>query len=142
MQKNTLEIWEKNHFIEIINELKFEKIEISYENIPKIIEAMSFDKRSKRNPEKCPYYKQNPPTHCHPIKDLNCLLCACPNYNSKILEGGCYINSKGGKYVYHKNLPAGRVWDCSDCQVNHSKKEVEKYLIENLKKLIDISNSI
>ena len=104
MQKNILEIWGKNHFIEIINELKSEKIKLSYENIPKIIEAMTFNKRNKRNPEQCPYYKQNPPTPCHPIKDLNCLLCACPNYNSRTLEGGCNINSKKGKYIYHKNI--------------------------------------
>lgn len=142
MEKNILKIWGENHFIEVIKELKSEKIELSYENIPEIIEAMSFYKRRRRNPEKCPYYKQNPPTPCHPIKDLNCLLCACPNYNSKTLEGGCDINSKKGKYVYHQNLPMGKVWDCSDCQVNHSKKEVKKYLIKNLEKLINLSNSM
>ena len=142
MQKNILKIWEKKHFMEIIKELQSEKIELSYENIPEIIEAMSFYKRSRRNPEKCPYYQQNPPIACHSINELNCLLCACPNYNSKTLEGGCNVNSKKGKYVYHQNLPMGKVWDCSDCQVNHSKKEIKKYLERNLEKLIDISNSM
>ncbi|MCX6750770.1 MAG: hypothetical protein NTZ83_04895, partial [Candidatus Pacearchaeota archaeon] len=117
-------------------------IDISYENIPNIIEAMSFDKRSKRNPEKCPYYQKNPPRPCHEVKELNCLLCACPNYNSKELEGGCTINSKRGEWFYHQNLPAGRVWDCSDCNVNHSKKEIENYLKKNMEKLTDLANSI
>src|SRR4030042_811398 len=131
MEKNILQIWEDNHFTEIVRELKSEGIDISYENIPDIIEAMSFDRRSKRNPEKCTYYQENPPRQCHEIDGLNCLLCACPNYNSKDLEGGCRINSKNGKWTYHPNLPAGRLWDCSDCRINHSEKEIEKYLTKN-----------
>ena len=142
MEKNALQIWEENHFIEVVRELKSEEIEISYENIPKIIEAMSFDKRSRRNPEQCPYYRKNPPTPCHKIKDLNCLLCACPNYNSKSLIGGCKINSKKGNIYEDKNIPLGKVWDCSDCLINHSKKEVKKYLEKNLGKLIEIYNSM
>jgi len=142
MEKNILQIWEDNHFSEIVKELKSENIAISYENIPKIIEAMSFDRRSKRNPEKCPYYQKNPPSPCHKIDDLNCFLCACPNYNSKELEGGCLINSKKGEWFYYKSLPAGRVWDCSNCNVNHSKREVENYLMKNIEKLIKISESL
>jgi Zn-finger protein len=140
MEKNVLQLWEEKHFSDIVRELKSENINISYENIPKIIEAMSFYRRSRRNPEKCPYYQENPPHPCHELDNLNCLLCACPNYNSKELEGGCMINSKKGKWTYHQNLPSGRVLDCSDCNVNHSKKEVENYLKKNMEKLIALSD--
>jgi len=142
MEKNILQVWEDKHFVEIVHELRLEKIDISYENILKIIEAMSFERRARRNPEKCPYYQGPSLQSCHNIKDLNCLLCACPNYNSKELEGGCRINSKYGKWTYHPNLPAGRVFDCSDCKINHSKREIEKYLTKNLGKLIALSNLI
>jgi Zn-finger protein len=142
MDKNILQIWEDYHFMEIVKELKSENISISYENIPRIVEAMSFNKRSRRNSEKCPYYKEEPLHSCHNMNNLNCLLCACPNYNSKELEGGCVINSKKGKWTYHENLPAGRVWDCSDCKINHSKEEVEYYLKKNIEKLIKLYISI
>ena len=34
MQKNVLQIWEENHFKEVVKELISENIEISYENMP------------------------------------------------------------------------------------------------------------
>jgi Zn-finger protein len=137
MPENILEIWEKNHFIEVAKELKSENIGISHENIPAIIDAMGFERRSKRNPEKCPYYRMSPPRPCHGgIKDFNCLLCACPNYDSRTSAGGCMINSKKG-HIYND-----KVWDCSDCKINHSRGEVEEYLRKNLGKLIDIYYSI
>jgi Zn-finger protein len=39
-----------------------------------------------------------------------------------------------GRFYFHRNLPEGKVWDCSDCPTNHSPKEVEKYLRENMGK--------
>ena len=136
MKKNILKTWAEDHFKEVLTELKSEGIELKKENIPRIIEHMSFKKRSKRNPNKCPYYQKQPPKPCYNLKDLNCLLCACPNYNSDILEGGCKINSKKGKWAYHNNLPKGKVWDCSKCEINNTPKEVEEYLLKNLEKLI------
>ena len=127
MALNLLQKWEIKHKEKIQKELKKENIELTIENIPKIIEQTSFKIRSKKYPYECPYYQTK--KSCHPeIKDLNCFLCACPNYESSKLEGACKIQSKKGKFVYHQNLPKGKVWDCSDCTINHSQKEVEKYL--------------
>ena len=100
---------------------------------------MSFKNRSKRDPSQCPYYQKEPPQPCHDIEDLNCFLCACPNYNSNILKGGCNINSKKGGY---NNLPEGKVWDCSNCKINHTPKEVEEYLLKNLERLVEISDKL
>ena len=134
---NILEKWEKYHFNEILKELEAEKIDLIPKNISKIIIETSFKIRSRKHPNKCPYYQSN--TSCHPeIKGLSCFLCACPNYDSSIQEGGCKINSKKGKFTYHKNLPLGRVWDCSDCTINHSPKEIKNYLTKNLNKLKNI----
>ena len=134
---NILEKWEKYHFKNILKELKKENIELIPKNISKIINQTSFEVRSKKYPNKCPYYKLKTP--CHPeVKNLNCFLCACPNYDSSTPEGGCDINSKDGKYAYHKNLPMGRVWDCSDCSINHSPNEVKNYLTKNLDRLKNI----
>ena len=131
---NILQKWEKSHRKEILKELKKAGIELTLENIPKIINQTSFKIRKKKYPRKCPDYITN--KSCHPeIKDLNCFLCACPNYQSDLLEGGCKINSKKGKYHHHPNLPKGKVWDCSNCSINHTPKEVEKYLRKNISKL-------
>lgn len=129
---NFLQEWESQHRKNILEELKAAKIEILVENISEIIEETSFMVRSKKYPEKCPYYQQE--KTCHPeIKDLSCFLCACPNYESHKLVGGCKINSRKGRFHSHQNLPDGKVWDCSYCNINHHPEEVRKYLIEHIR---------
>jgi len=125
-----LKQWEQSHFRKIANELKQLNIPLTKENIPEIIQATNFQERSKRQPDECPYYQQGKP--CHPIPNLNCLLCACPNYNSNSEMGACRINSPQGKYHYHENLPKGKVWDCSNCQNNHTPNDVKTWLEENI----------
>jgi Zn-finger protein len=138
---NILQKWELYHRSEILKEIKQAGIELAIKNIPEIINETSFKIRSIKHPNKCPYYLKN--ISCHPeVKDLNCFLCACPNYKSQNLEGGCKINSRFGKWTYHQNLPKGRVWDCSYCPTNHSPKELEEYLKENIKKLKKLSEEI
>lgn len=134
MNLNILQKWEIKHRRKILSELEGARIEIIIENIPKIIRETSFEIRSKKFPDKCPYYKTG--KSCHPeIKDLNCFLCACPQYEPEKIDGGCKINSKKGKWTYHPNLPKGKVWDCSDCNYYHTPSSVEKFLKENIEKL-------
>jgi Zn-finger protein len=131
---NFLQEWEKGHYKKIFRELKEAGILPNIKNLDLIIKETSFETRSKKYPKECPYYIIG--TSCHPeVKDLNCFLCACPNYESYKEEGGCKIDSKKGKWHYHKNLPKGKVLDCSGCNIYHSKKEVEAYLRDNLDKL-------
>jgi Zn-finger protein len=127
---NRLQTWEEEHRQSILQELEEAGIKFSAENIDLIIEETSFRVRSVKHRKKCPYYyEKDPPESCYPsIQDLNCFLCACPNYASEKLDGGCRINSRFGKMKHHPNLPAGRVWDCSDCPVNHTPREVKDYL--------------
>ena len=134
MSKNLLQRWEEHHKKEILKELKQAGIELTIQNIPRIINETSFKVRSKKYPEKCPYYKHS--YSCHPeIKDLNCFLCACPQYISESEQGGCKIDNINGKWQYHNHLPKRRVWDCSDCKAYHHPKEVEKYLKDNIDNL-------
>lgn len=131
---NLLQQWENEHRKDILDSLKKAGIDLTLENIPEIIEETSFKTRSEKYPEKCPYYQLG--YSCHRVvSDLNCFLCACPNYESGCLEGGCKINSPKGKFHVHPNLPMGRVWDCSACAVNHSPDEIKRYLIEHISDL-------
>ncbi|HRZ85278.1 MAG TPA: cysteine-rich small domain-containing protein [Candidatus Paceibacterota bacterium] len=130
---NFLKDWENYYRKSILEELKEAGVDFSSENISKILEEISFRVRSKKYSDKCPYYSQG--VSCHPeVDDLNCFLCACPNYESSNLVGGCKINSIQGKFTFHPNLPEGKVWDCSDCSVNHSSDEVRRYLERILNK--------
>jgi len=136
---NLSQKWEKTQLEKRLRELKKAGIELTLENIPRIIEEMSFRVKSKKQQDDCPYYRTEKP--CHPeIKELNCFLCACPQYESFKLEGGCKIKSKLGKWAYHKHLPAGKVWGCSNCAAYHHPKSVEIYLRKNINKLREISS--
>ena len=131
---NLLQQWKINKMQDSLSILKKEGISLTLENIPCIIEEMSFRVRSKKHPEECPYYPKG--TSCHfEVENLNCFLCACPNYESDKLAGGCKINSQKGRVHFHPNLPEGRIWDCSDCNINHTPDEIRRYLTKYISEL-------
>jgi len=130
---NYLEKWEEYHFKKILKELKQTNISFTLENILEIINQTSFLIRSEKYPNECPYYPERKP--CHNVLKLNCFLCACPEYKKEKNEGGCGLDSKLGKWHYHPNLPAGKIWDCSDCPTPHYPEYIKDYLIKNLDKL-------
>jgi Zn-finger protein len=134
--KNNLQNWEIFHLKQIFSELKEADLDLTPENISHILKQTSFEVRSKRYPDRCPYYQKNPPTPCHlEVNDLNCFLCACPEYDNTTHEGRCKMGSRMGKWYYHQALPQGRVWDCSDCPTPHFPDYVEKFLIQNIERL-------
>jgi Zn-finger protein len=83
----------------------------------------SFESRSKTHPKECPCYSGQP---CH-TGEVNCFLCFCPEYDLSKEEGGC--KRKGnGKWFFHENLPAGKIWDCSECEWPHRADNIKKHL--------------
>ncbi|WP_455757326.1 hypothetical protein [Sulfurimonas sp.] len=94
-----------------------------------IIDYFEFDNMVKNEIDFCPLYKDN--KKCHDMKNLNCYLCACPNfrfdddglgtYNEFKILSKCDINNGdefAGKGVIHQ--------DCSSCTVPHHKSYVKK----------------
>ncbi|MDD5193272.1 MAG: cysteine-rich small domain-containing protein [Candidatus Nanoarchaeia archaeon] len=139
---NPLENFESYHIRKILQELKTIGIDIMGENIPRIIEETSFDRRSQNHPDECPYYKTGKPC-VSDVLDFNCFLCACPEFDSKKDEGGCRINHPLGKWHYpYLHSASGRVWDCSDCSIPHFPVYVEQYLIQNLEKLKKMQDEV
>jgi len=54
--------------------------------------------------------------------------------------GGCKLNNPygEGRWFEHESLPAGKIWDCSECVYPHQGKNVRKYLMKLFKgQLID-----
>ena len=99
--------------------------------INEIIEYINFENMVKEEPNFCPLYKEN--KKCHDYEDLNCYLCACPNFRfddngikqqeGKTLYSYCSIDSKDGAqykgedYI-HQN--------CSSCLVPHKTRYIKK----------------
>ncbi len=94
-----------------------------------IVEYFEFENMVKEEIEFCPLYAKN--KKCHDMQELNCYLCACPNfrfnekglsvYNEFKILSKCNIhNGKefASKGVIHQ--------DCSSCSVPHHKSYVLK----------------
>lgn len=134
-----LKKWEEDHFRKMFSEARALGIEIKRENIPLIVEAASFRKRSVRMKgdvkKGCPYYEIGVP--CHPVADLNCFLCPCPEYENERLDGGCRISNSSGNIKKDRNLPLGEVWDCSNCSYAHSPIFVIRYVSAHFDELFE-----
>ncbi len=90
-----------------------------------IIEYFLFDNMLKNEPDFCPLYKKN--KKCHQIEELNCYLCACPNFRfndeATIKKSYCSINSKEGRELKTQNGIIHQ--DCSNCTIPHHKKYIQ-----------------
>ena len=106
-------------------------------SVDEVIEYFKFEKMVKNEPDFCPLYKDN--KKCHDMEDLNCYLCACPNFrfkmegfektdDGKTLFSVCSIKSRDGSqfigddYI-HQN--------CSGCIVPHRAKYIKKNFNRN-----------
>ena len=138
---NDSQKWEQKHWRRIFIQLENAGIKLSSENIPEIIEETSFRIRSKKYPEYCTLYEGG--ISCHPqIKDLNCFLCACPQYNTTTDEGKCEINSKFHKYSSPAKTSSGRILDCTDCAAYHTPGSIAVFLRKQISKLIKLSETL
>lgn len=95
-----------------------------------IIEYFDYENMVKNEADFCPLYKMG--KKCHDIKELNCYLCACPNfrynddgigsYSSYKILSKCSINngtSKGIDGAIHQ--------DCTKCTVPHHRAYIKKH---------------
>ncbi len=96
-----------------------------------MIDYFDFDNMVKNENDFCPLYKEN--KKCHDIQNLNCYLCACPNFRfdddgiKQVEENTqysfCDIESKDGEQgIYADKIHQ----DCSKCGVPHHRSYVEK----------------
>ncbi len=106
-----------------------------------IIDYFDFDNMIKEEPDFCPLYKEN--KKCHAMEELNCYLCACPNFRfkdegikkvgEKVQYSLCSIDSKDGKQgEYGDKIHQ----DCSKCRVPHLKSYITKNFDLDWKKIM------
>jgi len=100
--------------------------------VPKedLIEYFRWENISKSDVEFCPLFAQN--KKCHDMENLNCYLCACPNFrfddNAKRLKSWCSIDSKDGAQIEHNGIIHQ---DCSGCTVPHDERYIKKHFDTN-----------
>lgn len=74
----------------------------------------------------CPLFKDN--QKCHEMEDLNCYLCACPNFcfddDAQRVKSSCAIDSKNGKEIESNGVIHQ---DCSGCLLPHKERFIDKY---------------
>ncbi len=101
-----------------------------------IIEYFRWENISKTDIDFCPLFKEN--KKCHDIKELNCYLCACPNFrfddDAKEIKSYCSINSKYGAKLFHNGVVHQ---DCSNCFVPHSESYIKKHFNREWKKMFE-----
>ena len=97
-----------------------------------IIEYFTYENMVEKEKEFCPLYAKE--KKCHDIKNLNCYLCACPNFrfnddgikmiDDKKQYSFCDINSKYGEQaVYGDKIHQ----NCTKCTIPHIQTYVNKY---------------
>jgi len=109
---------------------------LSHLSDEEVIAYFRFEHMVEHEPDFCPLYAEN--RKCHEMKDLNCYLCACPNFRfndagfeqkeGKTLYSTCAIDSKDGdQYIsddaIHQN--------CAGCTVPHHENYIRKHFKRN-----------
>lgn len=114
---------------------------LSHLSDSEIIEYFRFNNMVIHEKEFCPLYPLN--KKCHDIEELNCYLCACPNFRfndsgfafegEKTLFSTCAIDSpEGDRFItdtaIHQN--------CSGCLVPHHEGYIRSVFNRNWKKIM------
>lgn len=101
-----------------------------------VIEYFRFENMVNKEHGFCPLYAEN--KKCHPMENLNCYLCACPNFRfddsgfsqqgDQTLYSYCAIDSKDGDQFHteeaiHQN--------CTGCTVPHHESYIQKHFSRN-----------
>lgn len=120
--------WHENHA------KKHQKIieKLSHLSNDEIVEYFNFSNMVQAEPDFCPLYKEN--KQCHEMENLNCYLCACPNFRVTKTKSHCAINSKDGGSI--KANDGFIHQDCSKCLVPHKKDYVKKNFLRDWKDIM------
>ena len=119
--------WHKKH------SQKHKKIVEKLSNLSdnEIIEYFDFENMKVKEKDFCILYEKN--KKCHDIENLNCYLCACPNFRVEESKSYCDINSKDGGTIETKDFVHQ---DCSKCIVPHTKEFVKKVFHRDWNKIM------
>ena len=91
-----------------------------------VIEYFRYENMVQKERDFCPLYKDG--KKCHDMENLNCYLCACPNFRfddeASVKKSFCSIDSKDGKELKTKSGVVHQ--DCSGCVIPHRESYIKK----------------
>jgi hypothetical protein len=95
-----------------------------------LIDYFRWENISKSDVDFCPLFREN--KKCHDMENLNCYLCACPNFrfddNAQKVKSWCAIASKDGAQIEHNGIIHQ---DCSQCQIPHHIPYIKEHFDTN-----------
>lgn len=122
---------------------KHQKIMLKLQDLldDEIIDYFDYENMRVKEVDFCPLYAQN--KKCHDMDELNCYLCACPNFRfddngirkqeDKILYSFCSFDSKYGEQFIGKDSIHQ---NCSNCRIPHRKRYIKKVFSRNWKEIM------
>ncbi len=97
-----------------------------------VIAYFRYENMVAKEPDFCPLYADN--KKCHEMEDLNCYLCACPNFRfndegfetaeERSIKSYCAIDSKEGDRFETEDAIHQ---DCSGCTIPHHEAYIRKH---------------
>ena len=107
-----------------------------------IIEYFTYENMAEKEGDFCPLYIEG--RKCHDMDELNCYLCACPNFrfnddgikiiDDKMQYSFCSIDSKDAKQsIYGDKIHQ----NCTACVVPHIKTYIEKHFDHDWKVMMN-----
>ncbi len=100
-----------------------------------LIEYFRWENISKTDVDFCPLFAKN--KKCHEMDNLNCYLCACPNFrfddSATKIKSWCNIDSKDGRQIESKGVIHQ---DCSGCTIPHKELYIKKHFDTNWLKIM------
>lgn len=110
-----------------------------------VIGYFRYDNMVRNESDFCPLYLEG--KKCHDMEDLNCYLCACPNFRfddegmkiveEKTLFSCCSVNSKDGdQFVLEEAIHQ----DCSECTIPHKEAYIREHFSRDWLEIMKHSN--
>ncbi len=100
-----------------------------------IIDYFCWENLSQSEPDFCPLFAEG--KKCHDMEQLNCYLCACPNFrfedSAVWIKSHCHIDSKDGT---QREFGGMVHQDCSGCVVPHRRSYVKQHFDTDWRKIM------
>ncbi len=104
-----------------------------------VIDYFAWENLSVKEPDFCPLFAEG--KKCHNMEDLNCYLCACPEFrfddNAPVVKSWCAIDARAGKQVTFAGITHQ---DCSDCLLPHTRGYIRKHFDRDWKRIMKACN--
>lgn len=83
-----------------------------------VLDYFAWENLSHKEPDFCPLFAKG--EKCHDMEDLNCYLCACPEFRfddaAQRIKSWCAIGARAGREFTYEGITHQ---DCSNCLLPH-----------------------